>query len=86
MVIRLDQKTAIDNPQHYSPEIVEKLRALLANGTEVIPDSHRKDFYEVANGSRAFYIHISPVSGTVFLLATWHKPAPRAALQKLTAA
>jgi len=86
MVIQVNPKVVIDNPQHYSAEVVEKLRALLAAGADVVPDSHRKDFYEVTNGSRAFYIHISPVSGTVFLLATWHKPVSRSAIQKLTAA
>jgi len=75
MVLRLNQNLTIENPQHYSKDDVEKLRALLVSGAEFLPDPHRKDFYEVANGARMFYIHVSPVSGTVFLLATWQKSA-----------
>lgn len=73
MMIRFDNEPLIDNLRNYSPEIVAKLRALLASGAEAQPDPHRKNFYDVANGSRTFYIHIAP-NGKVLLLASWLKP------------
>jgi hypothetical protein len=73
MMIRFEKEPLIDNLRNYSPEIVAKLRALLASGAEARPDPHRKNFYDVANGSRMFYIHVAP-SGKVLLLASWSKP------------
>lgn len=70
MVLRLKGNPTIDNLQNYPAETVEKLRELLAAGALASPDPHRKDFYDLRNGSRMFYIHICP-SGRVWLLATW---------------
>ncbi len=73
MVLHLNGDLRIENLRNYSPEMVEKLRELLAAGAQAQIDPRRKNFYEVENGSRVFYIHLSPVSGNVFLLATWLK-------------
>ena len=73
MVIRLNQHPLIENLRNYPAEAVEKLRLLLASGAQAVPDPHRKDFYELENGTRSFYIHISPVNGKVYLLASWIK-------------
>lgn len=57
-----------------------RLGILLAGGVDVTPDPKRKNFYDVDGGSTVYYIHVSPVSGTIFLLACWKKvawPAPR---------
>lgn len=72
MTLRLNGNTRIDNLRDYPAEVVEKLRGLLADGAKAYPDPHRKNFYDLENGSRMFYIHVSP-SGNVWLLATWLK-------------
>ncbi len=73
MVLRLSQQPDIDNLRSHPQEIVESLRQLLAAGALARPDPRRKDFYELEDGSRVFYIHISPFNGKVLLLATWQK-------------
>jgi hypothetical protein len=70
MTLKL-QEVNVDNLRSYPTDVVEKLRGLLATGAEVRVDPHRKGFYDVYNGSRVFFIHISPVSGNVMLLASW---------------
>ncbi len=73
MLLRVDQQTSIENLRNYPAENVEKLRQLLATGAPARPDPRRSNFYELDNGSRVYYIHISPVSGRVWLLAIWRK-------------
>lgn len=81
MILKLNGNTGIDNLRNYPAEIVEKLRSLLASGARAYPDPNRKEFYDLENGSRMFYIHISP-SGAVWLLASWIKnPASMAEAQ-----
>jgi streptogramin lyase len=75
MILRLNGNTRIDNLRNYPSGIVEKLRVLLSAGAAAYPDPHRDAFYDVENGSRAFYIHLCP-NGKVWLLASWQKPAP----------
>jgi hypothetical protein len=73
MVMRFEQATHIEDPRHHSQERVEILRQLLAGGARVEPDPKRPDFYEVESGSEIYYIHISPISGKILLLAAWPK-------------
>ncbi len=75
MLLRLKEDPRIDNLRNYPADLVEKLRALLVAGAQASPDPRRKQFYDVANGSRVFYIHLSP-TGNVWLLATWVKQCP----------
>ena len=75
MLLRLKEDPRIDNLRSYPTDIVEKLRALLVAGAQAYPDPRRKQFYDVENGSRIFYIHLSP-TGKVWLLATWVKQCP----------
>jgi len=77
MLMRLKHDPIIDNPRHYSKESVEKLRRLLIQGAPAVADSHRKDFYEVEDGDRVFYVHLAP-NGNIWLLATWLKSQPEA--------
>jgi hypothetical protein len=44
---------------------------ILASTVNVTPDSKRKHFYEVEEGSTIYYIYVSPVTGTIYLIATW---------------
>ena len=71
MLIRLNSKPVIDNIHNYPRSIVERLAMLLTDGAIAEADAHRKGFYDVADGDRVFFIHISPISGKVFLLASW---------------
>lgn len=73
MVMKLENELLIEDPRHHSNECVETLRRLLAGGARVEADPKRSDFYEVESGSDVYYIHISPVSGKILLLATWAK-------------
>jgi len=77
MILRLNDNPTIDNLRHYPAETVQALRELLAQGARVYPDPQRKNFYDVENGSRMFYIHLSP-AGRVWLLATWLKDGANA--------
>ena len=71
MRLRLCGDRKIENLRGYQHEIVAELRALLATGAQATPDPQRPGFFDVCGGNRVFFIHVSPVSGTVMLLATW---------------
>jgi hypothetical protein len=79
MVLKASDNPVIENLGHYPAESVETLRQLLAAGAPAKADARRKDFYELHNGSRVYWIHISPVNGRVVLLAVWQKPTLTAA-------
>jgi hypothetical protein len=69
--MHLSHEQEIENPRNHSRETIETLRALLASGARVLADPKRPNFYELEHGSEVFYIHLSPVSGNILLLATW---------------
>jgi len=71
MVLRIKELANIENPRGYSAREVEDLHRLLMAGGEVESDPRRKHFYNLASEKHAYYIHISPVSGNVILLAKW---------------
>lgn len=73
MVMKLENEFYIEDSRHHSPERVETLRGLLAGGARVEADPKRSDFYEVESGSDIYYIHISPITGKILLLAVWPK-------------
>ena len=79
MTLQLNAKLTIENLRQYPEDVVEKLRKLLVIGAEALPDPRRKGFYDVLNGDRVFFVHISPVSGNVLLLASWPKEQEAAA-------
>jgi hypothetical protein len=72
MIVKMTGPLQIDNFRHYPAERVERLRSLLATGVLAVPDSHRKNFYDLEDGDRMFYVHLCP-TGTVLLLAVWQK-------------
>jgi hypothetical protein len=72
MVLRLNETPRIEDLRSHTAESIETLRALLRAGATARPDPRRRDFYEVDNCSRVFYIHITP-RGKVWLLAIWTK-------------
>ena len=73
MLLRLTQNAQIEDLRKHPVAMIDKLRWLLVSGAEARPDPRRSGFYEVENHSQVFYIHISPVTGKVWLLAIWPK-------------
>lgn len=73
MVMKIDQNLRIDDLRNHSVEQVETLRQLLAGGARVEADAKRPGFYEVENHSEVYYIHLSPITGRILLLASWPK-------------
>jgi hypothetical protein len=63
----------IENPREYAAHAVENLRHLLTAGGQVQRDPHREHFYNLENNNDTYYIHISPITGNVILLARWSR-------------
>lgn len=71
MMIQVKEGAKIENPRGYEPGAVQQLRYLLEVGSPAQRDPHRENFYEVDGNGETFYIHISPISGNLVLLAKW---------------
>jgi hypothetical protein len=71
MKIQVESGARIENPREYERGAVEHLRHLLELGSSAQRDSRRQNFYDVNSHGESYYIHISPVSGNVVLLARW---------------
>lgn len=76
MILQMRMKPAIENLGKHSSQAIEELGALLVSGALAYPDPRRKNFYEVQDYDRVFYIHVSPVNGKVMLLAIWRRDIP----------
>jgi hypothetical protein len=74
MLLRLEHLSGVDNSRNYPPETIEELEQLLLAGGSASPDPRRKGFYDLENQKRTFFIHISPITGRVVLLAAWLHP------------
>jgi len=61
----------IEDLRNHPAELVLGLRDILSRGAKIVPDPKRRGFYEVQSDSLVYYIHVSPVSHNVLLLATW---------------
>ena len=70
-MIQVKQGARIENPREYEAGAVNHLRHLLEAGDGAQPDPHRENFYEIEGQSETYYIHVSPISGDVVLLAKW---------------
>lgn len=79
MVLRVHEQLAIDDLRHHPAEKVERLRRLLARGVVARPDPDHRDFYELEDGCRVFYVNFRPWRRKVLLLATWENDCPQAA-------
>ena len=74
MVLQVEQqRLTVEDVRNHPAEAVENLRALLAAGAVAQPDPHRKDFFEVQNGTKVYYVHVAPTTGKVLLLGIWSK-------------
>ena len=63
----------IEDPRGHSPETVRRLRQALASGGPADPDARRPNFFEIRADDQTFYIHISPATQKITLLATWSR-------------
>jgi hypothetical protein len=79
MVMALERELQIEDLRNHPIERVKMLRDLLLNGSRVTPDPKRSGFYEVEDASTVYYIHVSPITGKVLLLATWPSESARSA-------
>lgn len=84
MVMRCERELQIEDLRHHPAEMVMTLRSLLAGGAKVTPDPKRADFFEIESGSVVYYIHVSPTTKKIMLLATW--PAETALVEAHEAA
>ena len=64
---------------NHSVATVVELGILLAGSVDVTPDPKRRHFYEIEGYRAVYYVYVSPVSGTIFLVAAWENvTAPEA--------
>lgn len=61
----------VEDLRNHPAEMLTSLRNLLAGDGKISADPKRNGFYEVADRARTYYIHVSPVTGKILLLATW---------------
>lgn len=74
--LELTPESKIEDPRGHSPETLRRLREAIASGAPATPDARRADFFEIQSDDQVFYIHVSPVTQKITLLATWsHEPA-----------
>jgi hypothetical protein len=77
MQLQMRDGSRIENPREYEVHAVEDLRDLLLAGSQAQPDPHRENFYQIEHDKNAYYIHVSPITGNVILLAKWaRQPQP----------
>jgi hypothetical protein len=69
--ITAESSFEVKDLRNHSPESVETLRGLLAGGAGARPDVKRPHFYEIEDDTCVFYVYVSPVDGSVELLAIW---------------
>ena len=73
--LELIAESKIEDPRGHTPETLRRLREALASGAPSTPDARRPGFFEIQADDRVFYIHVSPATQKITLLATWsHEP------------
>lgn len=72
----MKRRPTIDNVKNYPAEVVEQLGKVLVDGVSARQDPRRNNFYDIEHDDRAFFIHLSPLTGKVILLAMWRLLAP----------
>lgn len=71
MASHLNGSIQIEDMGNHPKQAVADLRCLLASGATTTADPKRNGFFEVESDSTVYYIHITPVTGKILLLATW---------------
>lgn len=75
--IQLHGPVSVDAMAPISRTVLDRLRDLLSEGVDALPDAHRPNFYTVSDRNRSIYFYISPVSAKVWVLESHiAKPAP----------
>jgi len=74
-MIQIKGGTKVENPRQYEARAVEHLRQLLEMGAPGQRDPDRENFYEIEGQTETFYVHLSPMSGNVVLVAKWLRQA-----------
>jgi hypothetical protein len=69
--MRWEREMQIEDLRNHPAELVKQLRNLLTNGARVSPDPRHPGFHEIESDEHVYYVHISPNTGKVLLLATW---------------
>jgi hypothetical protein len=70
-MFQIGEGAKIENPREYESAAVENLRLLLEGESLVQRDPQRENFYEIEGNGETYFIHVSPVTGNVVLLAKW---------------
>jgi hypothetical protein len=70
-VMRWERGMQIEDLRDHPRELIAELSDLLASGAPAIPDPKHPELYEMKSDAQVFYVHISPVTGKVLLVATW---------------
>jgi hypothetical protein len=65
------RNATIHDPRKHSPEVLERLRQAVVSDAPAVPESNRPGFYEIYADECVFYIHLSPITKDVTLLAIW---------------
>lgn len=61
----------IQDPRQHPAEVLESMRQALASGAPAIPEARRPGFFEIYADDHVFYVHLSPLSRRITLLARW---------------
>jgi hypothetical protein len=71
MKVNWGKDVAIEDLGQHSSEALRGLRACLAAQPKLVRDPKRGNLFELQGCSQVYYIHVSPISGKISLLATW---------------
>jgi len=77
MVMTLEHELQIEDLRNHPLKTVKILRDLLSSGARVTPDPKRAGFYELEDAGTVYYIHVTPATGKILLIATWPSEAGR---------
>jgi hypothetical protein len=62
---------AIEDLGRHPAEALRGLRSCLTAQSRLVEDPKRKNIFELQGCASVYYIHVSPLSGKISLLATW---------------
>jgi hypothetical protein len=69
--LELTSESQIEDPRGHSADTIRRLREALASGAPAAADARRRGFFEIQAEGQVFYVHISPTTHKIILLATW---------------
>jgi len=72
-MLQIKDGVRVEDPREYGAAAVVELRQLLEDGMSAQKDPRRKNFYELEGQNETFYVYVSPMSGSVVLLAKWNR-------------